>query len=346
LKDNEDPVTQGLRAPFECFLDESEDLQKRSFSPLHLIVFGLSKVDLTSYLELDTEYIDSCCSLGRTPLAWAAYRRDPEPVKYLIKFGAAIDISDWRGQSAFSLAAETGHFKSMRILLRTAVRLEDRTSRLDPELVERLFNDENDQDNIAIANVGTFCRDMIEARDYKGRSALQFATRTNQLAHASILLRYGADVDSPDAFYRTPLHIAIYWNHHDVMRLLLESGASHHAVDANRLTLLHYAAKFADLTTLGILRKARIRGISPECRDSEGYTPSEIFDRLRPGILAEDSDTYAKSREEFETILAMSSVCEVEESDTASIDRWFDAVSSLEGSLASLLPLVDEPEQV
>lgn len=168
----------------------------------------------------------------------------------------------------------------------------------------------------------------------------------NQLANVGILLRYDADVNKPDTFYRMPLHMAIYWNHHDVMRLLLKSGVFHYAVDVNRLTVLHYAAKFADLTTLGILREFQIRSIGAECRDCEGFTPAETFDKLRPGILAEDLDTYAKSGGEFETILEMASISEIEESDTASINRWFDAVSSLEASLASLLPAVEDDEIV
>lgn len=80
-----------------------------------------------------------------------------------------------------------------------------------------------------------------------------------------------------------------------------------------------------------------IRGIiSPECRDCEGLTPLEAFDTLRVNFLSEDPETFAKSRFELQALLESSGFTEIQESDASSIDRWFGAVSSLEGSLVSL----------
>lgn len=98
--------------------------------------------------------------------------------------------------------------------------------------------------------------------------------------------------------------MSIYWNRHDIVRLLLARGASTSAVDDDGMTILHYAAKFGDARTLTILETAGITGLSPECRDKDDRTALEIFDDLRPTCLKESSDTFMRSRAQFESMLA------------------------------------------
>ncbi len=125
-----------------------------------------------------------------------------------------------------------------------------------------------------IPKVSAFCLELIEQRQYKGRTPLHFATRVNHVEHAGLLLDYGADVDSPDQpLSRTPVLLAIYWNHHEVLALILSRNARTDVVDARRCTILHHAARFADAQTLGILSEARISGISPNCTDCDELTP-------------------------------------------------------------------------
>ena len=69
------------------------------------------------------------------------------------------------------------------------------------------------------------------------------------------------------------------------------------------MTILHYAAKFGDARTVSILETAEITGLSPEWRDKDNRTALEIFDDLRPVCLAECSDTFVRSRAQFQTIL-------------------------------------------
>ena len=75
-------------------------------------------------------------------------------------------------------------------------------------------------------------------------------------------------------------------------------------VDDKKMTILHYAAKFRDVGTMWILEVAEISGPDPEWRDKDYRTALETFDDLRPMCMLECSDTFVRSRAQFQTILA------------------------------------------
>lgn len=300
LQNPEDPENKALKEAFSSLIDINEDLLKRNFTPLHRIVCGLTKASLRGHLTLSTSGIDSTCSLGRTPLCWAALRTNPNIVRVLVESGAALHLRDFRGQSPVHFAAETGHVESLRVLLATAAQVNFPDPRMQSAAAARVADYES-QD---IKPVSDFCLQLLDAKDYKGRSALQLACRKGQEAHARLLLDYGAKIDDTDTTLgRSSLHLSIYWNRHDIVRLLLARGASTSVVAYDGSTILHYAAKFGDARTLSILETAGIRGLSPECRDKAGKTALEVFDDLRPWYLGEIQDTFMLSRAQFQGML-------------------------------------------
>lgn len=300
LQDPEDPENKALKEAFFSVMDNHEDLLKRKFTQVHRIVVGLSKANLREHLPLNTSGIDSTCSLGRTPLCWAALRTDPNIVRVSVESGSALHLSDFRGQSPVHFAAETGHIESLKVLLATAAQVNFPDPRLQSVAAARV----TDYESQGIKSVSNFGLQLLEAKDYKGRSALQLACRKGQEAHVSLLLDYGANIDDTDTTLgRSSLHMSIYWNRHDIVRLLLDRGASTSMVDDNGMTILHYAANFGDSRTLSILEMAGIADLSPECRDKEDRTALEIFDDLRPTCLGEDSDTFMCSRAQFQRML-------------------------------------------
>lgn len=337
LEDPNEPIHLAFKQVFRDHMDEDDVLEKRRFSALHLIVFGLSSVTLEAMLDLSTTEIDVPCSLGRTPLCWAALRQDPVHVRTLVSRGAALHIADVRGQNALHFASETGALESLRTLLTTAAQMIEAS---DPKRVQC-------EDALIHEDVSAFCRELIEARDYKGRTALHFATRMDQFEHAQLLLLYGADIDSPDAaLSRTPILIAIYWNHHRMIKLFLDAGARTDIVDANGMTILHYAAQFGDVDTLAVLGSSGLRRINPEMRDMKGLTPSEIFEQVRTELLRETDEVYALAKRRFDGIVSNMGPVLVQEEESDEEDRcsdsdvWYDATSSYHGSLADSISSV------
>ena len=201
-------------------------------------------------------------------------------------------------------AAETGSYEILSNMLQVAALL---TEPKDCRMAARShisINDILSRDEHIPVHVSTVCRDLMEAKDYKGRSALHFAVRTNQVRHARLLIANGAEVDSTDTVIgRTPLLLAIYWNHHNIIQLLLESGARLDVVDDNAMTVIHYIAKFGDRETLRIFSQVNISGISANCRNKQHMTPKDVFDDVRPIVMVEDNIDAAISKSYFEKIL-------------------------------------------
>lgn len=316
LEDPNDPFNVAFKEAFGSKIDRDEDLEARGFSLIHLIVFGFSTIGLEDYLATSTDGINEQCSIGRTPLAWASgFRNDYKKVQLLVAHGAALDIPDSRGQTAVHFAAETGCYESLALVLAVAARLQDRNEhnhQLRDAVRHMSFSQDEKLDfasltvrlNDPMPFVSLFCRDLVEQTDYKGRTALHLATRLNQKKHAELLIEHGANIDHPDTVLgRTPLFIALYWNCHDVLLLLLRNHARLDVVDGNRMTVLHYAAKYADTESLRILSSESITGVSPHMRDFQNYTPPETFHTIRPEMLRETSEQQETSSHYFDMIL-------------------------------------------
>ena len=352
MQDDTSPVNIALREVFANLLDPSEDLQRRNFSAIHRATFGLTSTSLDAALELSTADIDSKCTLGRTPLCWAATRTNPQHVKTLLRYGASLHLHDNRGQLPFHFASGRGAAKSLRVLLATAASMAGPDYRIDRDhkLWEEYDDDDDgDNSNEGSKNLGTpdsvssFCLSLLNARDYKGRTPLHFASRINQVVQARLLLRYGADVNMPDtAVGRSPLHIAIYWNNHGIISLLLNQSARLDVVDDFGMSLLHYAAKFGDTKTLRILIRVgdSIRtAVGADYRNRSGQTPRQIFDEVRLDYLAEDEKTREVSRLAFEQLLGSAGVEEGYDSPVSEDDDvFFDAMSSPEDIKDPVVP--------
>lgn len=284
-----------LRNVFEKYLDDVDDLSKRGFSPLHRIIFGLSKVDLESYLSLTTAELDIPCALGRTPLFWASIRQNPDHVRILLEHGASISIADRRQQTPLHVAAAYGNYESLELLLAKASALCEKSEafHLAGYVPNRTWN--------SISKTYTPMQEYLEVTDLKGRTPLHGAAHSDQEQHARLLLQYHADIEKPDSVLnRTPLLLCAYWNHHKVMRVLLDHGARTDVVDSMGMSLLHYAAKFGDAKTMNILAR-KCRGLDTQCVDSEGRTASETFDQVR--CMLEDSHARNVSRWAFMHLL-------------------------------------------
>jgi ankyrin repeat protein len=78
----------------------------------------------------------------------------------------------------------------------------------------------------------------------------------NRLDVVQLLLRHGADVNTPGLWGRTPLLFASVRGHLEVVRWLLEHGADVSAKDADDdFTSLHLAARYGRFETVRTLLK-------------------------------------------------------------------------------------------
>lgn len=97
----------------------------------------------------------------------------------------------------------------------------------------------------------------------------------NFVVMVKILVEHGADVNGPDRYHYTPLHVALWLRggHAGIVGLLLDKGAQINAKDNSGLTPLHnaVAAQYASIVDVLLSKGAHINA-----KDYEGRSPLHI----------------------------------------------------------------------
>lgn len=75
-------------------LDEPSVTDDLCFTPLHHIVIGLEQADLRQQLRLNSIYVNTLDSMGRSPLHWATIMGNSAAVGVLLEHGASPTIKD------------------------------------------------------------------------------------------------------------------------------------------------------------------------------------------------------------------------------------------------------------
>jgi ankyrin repeat protein len=114
----------------------------------------------------------------------------------------------------------------------------------------------------------------INAKDKKGRTALQLASFFGNLDTVAVLLERGCDIESRDDKGTTALMSAVRRDHEveitiDVVTRLLQSKAAIEAVDPREQTALHHAASVGKTPVVRHLLKG---GANIEAKDGLGWT--------------------------------------------------------------------------
>ena len=272
----------------------TDSLEKRSFTPLHRIVLELSSLDLDEYLTMVPGDIDKRDSLGKTPLCWAASRPNTNMVRVLLKHGASPYLADRRLQTPLHYCAGSGSAGSMKLVLEVSVQ----RSQLQTS------SSKGSSSDLTLVGQPNQLDGVVDARDVKGRTPLNFATRMDFPAHAELLITHGANMETTDTrLNRTILLWAIYWNSHKVLPILLARGARTDVIDARDASLLHYAARFGDIETLRILGRSDLGHLDANTQDNSGFVPLEIAQSSSERCVVEEEPVRLEAISIFQRIL-------------------------------------------
>ncbi|KAI4467780.1 ion transport protein [Holotrichia oblita] len=165
--------------------------------------------------------VDPNCAdnIGRTPLHFAAASGALECVKLLIEYGA--NVSKWDREfkaTPLHCAASKGHLCCLKYLLR----------------------------NGADVNAGL-----------AQKSALHYAVQSEALECVKELLEAGAVPNTPQVFSEAPIHVAASIGAFDILKLLINHGASVRVqCGTEKSTALHLAAADGDVECVKILLDA------------------------------------------------------------------------------------------
>ncbi|KIW96183.1 uncharacterized protein Z519_03250 [Cladophialophora bantiana CBS 173.52] len=246
----------------------TEELETWEFSYVHKVVLEIFPGRLADELQNEQyrSQIHAVDSTNRTPLHWAAIRKDVEAVRYLLEAGSDANCRDSFNNTPLTFAASTGSVPILELLILHGANVHARTSKGS----QALHNASRHQR--AIEPVKTLLRAgaSLNSTNDLGHSPLSGAAIQNRHEIGGFLLDKGADMNVRSLHGDTPLFQTIFHNSHEFLQLLLERGASPNDVNNAGSTLLRAAASEADARTVEILRTSNIDWTQCLLRDPNG----------------------------------------------------------------------------
>ncbi|XP_068231121.1 uncharacterized protein G9a isoform X2 [Palaemon carinicauda] len=114
----------------------------------------------------------------------------------------------------------------------------------------------------------------MKVKEYGNQTGLHVAASYDALAAVHILILAGATLDMVDMQLMSPLMVAITKGHNDVVKYLVQAGASLMAKNQEGMTSLHLAAKCGNfLACQYIVDSGRLTRHSINTQDEGGWTP-------------------------------------------------------------------------
>ncbi|KFP47286.1 Ankyrin repeat and SOCS box protein 3 [Cathartes aura] len=182
-------------------------------------------------MDFTEAYSDRCSAVGL-----AAREGNVKMLTKLIKQGYSIDVPDNRGWVPIHEAAAHNSSECLRLLVRAAP-----------------------------------SDDYINSKTFEGMCALHLSARHGSLESVRVLLEAGADPNEVTTEATTPLFLAVENGHADIVKFLLQHGANvkgpHSWSGWNSL----HQASFQGCTE--IMKILLEKGASKECKDDFGITP-------------------------------------------------------------------------
>ncbi|KAK4449877.1 ankyrin repeat-containing domain protein [Podospora aff. communis PSN243] len=323
--------------------------EDEDYSPLHLAVLGILRLDLPSALRQPHYLVDlnRHSRDGLNPLLTASILGNVPAVKLLLRAGADVEIESIEGIRPLHFACRNGHYEVVRLLLAAGARIDVKDS-----YGRTPFSSAAACHHIEAVNILSM---LVEhggkeiTRPYPGEvSALHYAISVGMLEAARFLVEQAqVDIDYPStaAGGRTPLLTALVVKRHDCVRFLVESGADLRAVTDYGWGVLHFLANDGDAEMMEIFAegegRARLRALGLRgcirAKDQDGMTPWELlskrcvagelwkaFERVLEGLEEEGSGVYVEEPGEINEIED-----ENGEGKGEGDEEYFDAVEDL-----------------
>ncbi|XP_075048136.1 GA-binding protein subunit beta-2 isoform X3 [Mixophyes fleayi] len=189
--------------------------------------------------------------LGKRLLEAARNGEDDE-VRLLMQNGAPF-TTDWLGTSPLHLAAQYGHFSTVKVLLQAGISRDARTKVDRTPLHMAAAEGHAHIADLLIKNGAN-----INAKDMLEMTALHWATEHNHQDVVDLLIKNGADVNANSKFGKTAFDIALDKNNPELLITLQESMQGHVRLQPVRTNAItgsspHFILTQGDLANLSSL---------------------------------------------------------------------------------------------
>ncbi|XP_046560339.1 serine/threonine-protein phosphatase 6 regulatory ankyrin repeat subunit B-like [Haliotis rubra] len=221
---------------------------------------------------LDTGRADVFCrgDVGITPVMEAAWRGHRDVVEHLVSHGADVSLVDVYGDYILHYACLSGDRKTVEFVLsldgvdinsrgrwsKTPVMLAARWGHRD--VVELLVSQGAD----------------VSLVDDDGNNILHYACIGRDRGTVEFVLSLdGVDINSRGRWSTTPVMLAAWREHRDVVELLVSQGADVSLVDDDGNNILHYACLGGDKKTVESVLS--LDGVDINARNNYGETAAD-----------------------------------------------------------------------
>lgn len=171
-------------------------------------------------------------------------------VSELLKSGANVDGTGWRGDSALCACAGDGSLEMARLLISFGANVNFCDHSKETPLHSAARGRHLEMAALLLRSGAN-----ANAQDQDSRTPLENAAFLGDLDMCNLLIEHGANVNSTNAFQKTPLHIAASEGHTNVVALLLKSGSNPNA-KAYNATPFEKAVSHGHKDTAALLRTA------------------------------------------------------------------------------------------
>ncbi|KAK0510246.1 hypothetical protein JMJ35_007640 [Cladonia borealis] len=229
---------------------------------------------LRSTPRVSVDLADYC---GGTALHWASRAGDWEAVEQLIHCGADPNKPDNFGYSSLHMSIYDSRCLELLLRAKADVDMKDNDDRTAMHRLSVYGSDTTNLDLLVRFGAN------IEATDRFGLTPLLLAVLEDNHLMVSDLLERGADINAGNLDGDTCLFLALWYNSHDSLGILLDNTSLRYNVKFDKgQTLFHIAAIYADIESLDILMSKGLYQLDTAEEDLHGLTAMQYaqFRRL------------------------------------------------------------------
>jgi ankyrin repeat protein len=228
--------------------------------------------DIVTYLLAHGALLKVAGRFQQTPLQVAAYIGHTDVARVLVNHGADIDERGPWGETALHWAAVRGHTDVAALLLERGADVNTQTSShvvdlnvqmnvsRDPvERELRCFEIHEKQETANRLGIGLQVMGLPRGAFTEGDTAIHAATYWNHADIVKLLIGNGADINKTNHWGATPLHYAVVCRYYDIAQMLLNNGADYRAKTPQGLTPVELARKVKDKKLLDLLNDRKYK---------------------------------------------------------------------------------------
>ena len=187
-----------------------------------------------------------------------------------------IDLATPTGKTALMVAAKAGEFSLVKWLLDNGANPHAANHNGGTPLMFASISGKSEVVALLIEHQVDF-----DAQGKNGWGALMIAAAKGHTQVVDQLLTAGAEVNTHDVYYWTPLHRAVYEERIEVSKRLLSSpGIKVNARDDQGATALHHASKLGNLSLVRLLLS---HGADPDIADVHELKPQHYAQKSGQG---------------------------------------------------------------